>query len=206
LWVAAHAALVPLVVHGVRGAEAAAVRRDGGARADHGTGVLAGGDIGSWAKGGVLTAGTRVAHAVNVTRLVGAIASLSRTDTAGVHLRVGMRRVAGEVAHSTVIQEGATGAGGEAVFSRTVGSAVSGRVVANRIGAHRAVVLVAIGISAISYTNTTVVKKGSGGGGGLPCAGAVLNTVRRACGVDNALAAVIYRVISGPNSIAVLDT
>ena len=71
---------------------------------------------------------------------------------------------------------------------------------------HATVVLAGGGVAAVGNTGATRVSEVNGGADVPPSKGAVLDTERRACGVDNALAAVIYRVISGPNSIAVLDT
>jgi len=71
---------------------------------------------------------------------------------------------------------------------------------------HVAGVLAGGGVAAVGNTGATRVSEVNGGADVPPSKGAVLDTERRAVGVDDALAAVILGVISGPNSVTVLDT
>ena len=71
---------------------------------------------------------------------------------------------------------------------------------------HATSVLAGGGVAAVGNTGAARVKEVNRGADVPPGQGAVLNTIWRVCGVDDALATVITGVISGPNSIAVLDT
>ena len=71
---------------------------------------------------------------------------------------------------------------------------------------HATVVLAGGGVAAVGNTGAARVSEVNSGADGPPGQGAVLNTIWRVCGVDDALATVITGVISGPNSVAVLDT
>ena len=69
-----------------------------------------------------------------------------------------------------------------------------------------AVVLVGIGISSIRNAVVAVVDEGGVVGQGLPGVGAVLDTVRRGVGIDNALATVVVGVGAIVNTGTVLNT
>ena len=71
---------------------------------------------------------------------------------------------------------------------------------------HATGVLAGGGVAAVGNTGATRVSEVNGGADVPPGPGAVLNTERRASGVDDALATAILGVGSIPNSIAVLDT
>ena len=71
---------------------------------------------------------------------------------------------------------------------------------------HATIVFAGGGVAAVGNTGATRVSEVNSGADVPPSKGAVLNTERRASGVDDALATAILGVISIPNSIAVLDT